>query len=481
MQHRLKSKAMQNQRLNKMIQFFKNHLASILVYSCCLVLTAFCVVIQKNNTDTDASSLDRIRHTERIRLLTTNSANSYYIYRGAPVGFEYELASKFADSLGVRMDITTPGWNSLFYRLEQGQGDFIAAGVTITPQRKQRVAFSIPYMTIQQRLIHHKLIFGADNIEDLAGRTLHVRRGTSYHHRLEELKERGIDFSIVLHDNLPTQELIRMVQERRIKFTVADTNIALLNRRYYPDIRIGIPIQEKESLAWAVRKTDTELLKRMNLFLLEVRNNGTLESLYNKYYGNMNNFDYFDIKKFHDRIKTRLPEYKDVIQKEAEKQGLDWRLVTAVIYQESHFNPKARSFTNVRGLMQVTMDTAEEMGIDNRLNPHQSIKAGIKYLKTMFNRFEEIDNRHQRMLFSLASYNIGYGHIKDVRKAAAKRGLDENKWEDVKTVLPLLTTREFYKKTEHGYARGREPIRYVERIMTYYDILKQKSTQEEET
>ena len=285
--------------------------------------------------------------------------------------------------------------------------------------------------------------------------------------------------ALPIYDNLPTEELIRMVHKREIKFTVADTNIALLNRRYYPDIRIGIPIQEKESLAWAVRKSDTELLKRMNLFLLKVRNNGTLESLYNKYYGNIKDFDYFDVKKFHERINTRLPKYKDVIQREAKKHGLDWLLVTAVIYQQSHFNPDARSFTNVRGLMQVTLDTAEEMGIDNRLNPHQSIKAGIRYLKKMFNRFEEIENEHQRMLFALASYNIGYGHIKDVRKVAAKKGLDENKWEDVKTILPLLTKREFYKKTEHGYARGREPIRYVERIMTYYDILKQKSTQEE--
>ena len=465
--------------MNKMTRFFKKHLASILVYSCCLILTGFCVIIQKNNTDSGASCLDRIRHKGRIRLLTTNSANSYYIYRGAPAGFEYELASKFADSLGVEMDIITPGWNSLLYYLEQGQGDFIAAGLTITRKRKNRVEFSIPYMTIQQRLIHHKLIFGADDIEDLAGRTFHVRRGTSYHHRLEALKERGIDLSIVLHDNLPTEELIRMVHKREIKFTVADTNIALLNRRYYPDIRIGIPIQEKESLAWAVRKSDTELLKQMNLFLLKVRNNGVLESIYNKYYGNLNDFDYFDVKKFHERIDARLPRYKDFIQKESKKHGLDWLLVTAVIYQESHFNPDARSFTNVRGLMQVTMDTAEEMGIDNRLNPHQSIKAGIKYLRKMFNRFENIENRHQRMLFALASYNIGYGHIKDVRKVAAEKGLDENKWEDVKTILPLLTKREFYKKTEHGYARGREPIRYVERIMTYYDILKQKSTQEE--
>ncbi|MFO7753471.1 MAG: membrane-bound lytic murein transglycosylase MltF [Desulfobacteraceae bacterium] len=459
--------------------FFKKHLVSIVVYSCCIILTAFCVIIQKRNAETGPTTLERIRHKGRIRLLTTNSANSYYLYRGAPAGFEYELASEFADSLGVDLDIITPGWNSLFYCLEQGQGDFIASGITITPERQRRVEFSIPYMTIQQRLIHHKLIFGADDIQDLEGRTIHVRRGTSYHNRLEELKQMGIGLSFVLHDNLPTEELIRMVSERRIKFTVADTNIALLNRRYYPDIRIGIPIQGKQSLAWAVKKSDTDLLRKMNLFLLNIRNNGRLESIYDKYYGNLNKFDYFDVKKFHERINTRLPRYRDFIRKESEKHGLDWLLVTAVIYQESHFNPKARSFTNVRGLMQVTMDTAREMGIDNRLNPFQSIKAGIKYLKKMFNRFEDIDNRHQRMQFALASYNIGYGHIRDVRKIARERGLDPNEWENIKAILPLLTQRKIYKKTEHGYARGREPIRYVDRIMTYYDILKQKSTREE--
>lgn len=278
----------------------------------------------------------------------------------------------------------------------------------------------------------------------------------------------------VLHNNIPTEELIGMVHDREIKFTIADSNIALLTRRFFPDIRIGIPIQERESLAWAVRKNDAEMLKQVNKFFLHAINTGILKRITAKYYGNIDNFDTYELKKFHDRITARLPQYKDLIKEESAKHGFDWRLVVAIVYQESHFDPEAKSFTNVRGLMQVTEKTAKEMGIKNRRDPQQSIRAGIKYLSLLYKRFDYIKDESQRLLFALASYNIGYGHVKDAISLAKKKGDAPNTWKGLKAVLPLLSNAKYYNQTKYGYARGWEPVHYVERIQTYFDILKQK-------
>jgi membrane-bound lytic murein transglycosylase F len=462
-----------------MRQYFKKYFILLLL----LMLTFFFVsiLIHNQNLGRTTGTLDRIRSTGKLRLITANSLNTYSYYEGKPTGFEYDLALEFAKYLNVELDIVTPGWNNLFTYLNHDKGDFIAAGISITAQRLEDAAFSIPYMTIQQRVIHHNLIFGPKNIEDLRFRTFHVRRDTSYHHRLEQIEASGIALNYILHDNIPTEELIAMVNRREIRFTIADSNIALLNQRYYPDIKIGISIQEPESLAWAVRKNDTDMIVEINRFFLHANATGILRKITNKYYENTQDFDVYEIKKFHERIKTRLPKYKRIIMEESKKYGFDWRLVAAVIYQESHFNPKAKSVTNVRGLMQVTHATAREMGITNRRNPSQSIRAGIKYLDKMYQRFSHIEDEYQRMLFSLASYNIGYGHVQDALKIAKKKGLDPNTWQTLKTCLPLLSKAQYIKTAKHGYARGWEPVQYVERILTYFDILKQKTTSLEST
>jgi len=464
-----------------MKKFYLNYFILINLTAVLLFCVFLSVRIHNKELGSDLTRIERIKKTGVLRLITNNSINTYYFYNGKPTGFEYDLAREFARFLNVDIDIVTPGWNNIFSYLEQGKGDFIAAGLAITRERLEKVNFSIPYMTIQQHIVHHKLVFGPKNIEDLAFRTIHVRRGTSYHSRLEEIKNSGVDVNYILHDNTPTEELIGMVYDREIKFTVADSNIAYLNQRHFPDIRIGIPIQEKESLAWAVNKNDSQMLEQINKFFLYANETGILKQISDKYYANIEDTDPFDLKRFHQRIKTRLPKFKKIIVEESKKYGFDWRLVAAVVYQESHFNPKAKSFTNVRGLMQVTTITAEEMGIKNRLNPSQSIKAGIKYLDKMVKKFDYLEDEYEKILFGLASYNIGYGHVSDAIKIAKNMGLDETKWQSLKTSLPLLSKSKYYKKTKHGYARGWEPLQYVERILIYYDILKQKKIKETES
>jgi membrane-bound lytic murein transglycosylase F len=420
------------------------------------------------------STLEQIQKRGTIRMITTNNATSYYTYRDSPMGFEYDLAKAFADHLGVALEVIVPEWDTMFELLNSGQGDFIAAGITITEPREQIALFSQPYMPVQQKFIHHKLKFGIKSIEQLAGKTIHVRKGTSYQERLEEIKASGIDLEIELLDDVPTEEIIRMVSEKEIKFTIVDSNIALLNRRYYPEIKIGLPIQEEEYLGWAVKKTNEALRDQINQFIEMAEETGLLGKIYRKYYGNVEIFDYFDLKKFHERIKTRLPKYRKIIKTEAEKYGFDWRLIAAIVYQESHFNPRAKSRTGVRGLMQVTLATAKQMGIKNRLDPKQSVKAGVKFLNLMHKRFDDIPDPQQQKLFALASYNVGYGHVRDAQAIARQQGMDINKWTSLEKTLPLLSKQKYYKHTRHGYARGQEPVTYVERILTYYDILRQK-------
>ncbi|MCP3944942.1 MAG: membrane-bound lytic murein transglycosylase MltF [Desulfobacteraceae bacterium] len=454
--------------------FLKNFILLNLLLLC-LIFVIIAILIKNQNLGNTPDTIERIRQTGKLRLITANSLNTYYYYEDQPTGFEYDLAMEFAKYLNVELDVVTPGWNNMFSYLNQGKGDFIAAGLAITKERLEHADFSIPYMTIQQRVIYHNLVFAPRNVEDLIFRTFHIRRGTSYHSRLEKIKTSGIDINYILHDNIPTEELISMVNDRQIRFTIADSNIALLSQRYYPDIRIGIPIQEKESLAWAARKNDDNMIIEINRFLLYANENGILINLIEKYYDNTHDFDIYELKKFHQRLETRLPKYKKLIMEESKKYGFDWRLVAAVVYQESHFNPNAKSFTNVRGLMQVTRETAQEMGITNRNNPTQSIRAGIKYLDKMYQRFSHIEDNYQRMLFSLASYNVGYGHVLDALKIAQEKGLDPTTWQTLKTTLPLLSKSRYFKTSKYGYARGWEPIHYVERILTYFDILKQKT------
>ena len=442
---------------------------------CVGVLAAVCAFIEQNKVAAPDDALSRILKRKTIRLITDNNANTYYLYRGQAMGFEYELASAFADFLNVKLEVVTPGWNSMIPFLETDKGDFIGAALTITSQRRKQLFFSQPYMEVQQTLVYHKSTKPVACLGDLNGKTIHVRRYTAYHERLKELKAQGIDLTIKVLDNVPTEEMIHMVAMGEIDYTVADSNIARLNRRYYPDIVVGIPLQGVEFIGWAVKPGDIRLMKKIEHFFFHINKTGFFAQAVARYYGHLEFFDYFDLKKFHRRLETRFPRYRQQIMAESVKYGFDWRMIAALVYQESHFDPRATSFTGVRGLMQVTEATALEMGITNRLDPKQSLRAGVKYLAMLYSRFDVIDDPHERMLFAMGSYNVGYGHILDAQKLARERHLDPLKWSSLEETLPLLSKRKYYHKTTYGYARGWEPVRHVRQILVYYDILRQKT------
>ena len=404
-------------------------------------------------------------------MITKNSAHTYYIHRDQPMGFEYELALEFARELGVELRVVTADWSEIFEKLSRGRGDFIAAGITANAGREDLAEFSLPYDTVRQRLILHENHPFVRRVSELEGLTIHIGAGTTYQERLTELQGEGIGLEMVIVPDVLTEELIRQVAEGKIEATVADSNIAFLNRRYYPDVRVGIALSEEQPLVWAVRKGDSDLLESMNLFLEKVKNNGTLASIRRFYHDDRNRLHQLDIEAFHRSLEEDFPLYEEQIKAAAQSYGFDWRLITAMIYQESRFRPHARSYTGVRGLMQVTLDTAREMGIENRLDPEQSIRAGVKYLALLLERFSGVEDPRQQLYLALAAYNIGYGHVRDAQKIARSRGQDPTSWSSLRETLPLLGHPEYYRNTRYGYARGTEPVAYVTNIMTYFDIL----------
>jgi membrane-bound lytic murein transglycosylase F len=423
------------------------------------------------------TTLETILKNEQLTVITRNNSHCYYSYREQEMGFEYDLVKAFADYLGVGLKIIiAEKWERMIPDLMDGTGDLIAASMTITPNRRLQVSFSDGYMDIKQHIIVHRKNTLIRKLKDLSGQSIHVRKGTSYQERLERLNQEPHrpPFNIILHEDVPTEELIRQVSEKEIAVTIADSNIALLNRRYYPHAIMAGSINETEKLGWAVHPESKNLLMHINSFFKKIKHDGQFSEIYNRYYANIDLFDFVDLRKFHRLIDSRLKVYQPHIMKASEKNGFDWRLIAAQMYQESHFNPNARSHAGAYGLMQLTQRTADSFGVRNITDPEQNIFAGVNHLKYLFDYFD-IDNDSDRLKISLAAYNIGQGHVRDAQKLAVQLRRDPNKWYSIKKTLPLLRYRQYYQKATYGYCRGTEPVKYVRQIMIYYDILKRQA------
>ncbi len=416
--------------------------------------------------------LDNILAVKEITVITRKNPWCYYLYRDQPMGFEYDLAKAFADYLGVQLKVrVVHRWDRMIPDLLDGKGDFIAACMAITPARQTRAAFSRSYLPIQQHIIANRRNLKIKGPEDLAGKTVHVTRGTSYHERLEALQAAGIEMAVVLHECLETTELIRMVAEETIDITMADNLVAMLAHRYYPQIVLAGPINDEEFLGWAVNPKANQLLERINTFLSIVQKNGEFDRIYKRYFTGIDQFDFVDLRAFHQEVKKTLPEYLPFIQLFAERDGFDWRLIAAQMYQESHYDPLAVSHRGAHGLMQISLNTAENLGVTDIYDPRENIEAGIRHLKELFDFYHNARGK-DRLFIALAAYNVGMGHILDARNIARQQHLDPDKWSSLKKTLPLLTRPEYYEKTKYGYCRGTEPIDYINKINIYYDILK---------
>ena len=421
------------------------------------------------------TTLEKIQHRGYIKVLTLNSATTYYQDIHGPNGFEYHLANWFAESIGVKAQfVTVPSFSELYPELLFGNGDIVAAGLSENESGFSRSVIYGPryYQVSNQVLYRKKRVARPKEITKLIGGALKVISGTAQVKLLQELVKTYPKLTWIEVDDMAAEELIEQVDTGEVDYILADSHEIALQRRYFPELRIAFELGEPRQLRWAYNYSDDDSLTlAINSFFKQVEEDGRLEQLVHRQYSHVAKFNYSDIQTFTQRIESHLPRYEALFKKEAAVVNLDWRLLAAIGYQESLWVARAKSPTGVRGLMMLTLTTAKEMKVKNRLDPAESIRGGAKYIARVLKRVPEQITEPDRTWFALAAYNVGFGHVEDARIITQQRGGDPNRWIDVKQSLPLLARKKWYKKTKYGYARGWEPVKYVENIRQYYDYL----------
>ncbi|WP_210712555.1 membrane-bound lytic murein transglycosylase MltF [Pseudomonas sp. MWU349] len=420
------------------------------------------------------STLERVKEDGVLRVVTRNSPATYFQDRNGETGFEYELVKRFADDLGVELKIeTADNLDDLFDQLGQPKGPVLAAaGLVSSEQRKQQVRFSHPYLEVTPQVIYRNGRSRPTTAQDLVGKHIMVLKGSTHAEQLAELKLKYPGIEYEESDAVEVVDLLRMVDEGQIDLTLVDSNELAMNQVYFPNVRVAFDLGDARSQSWAVAAgDDNSLLNEINSFLDKVEKNGTLQRLKDRYYGHVDVLGYVGAYTFAQHLQQRLPKYEKHFKASAKQEKLDWRLLAAVGYQESMWQAEVTSKTGVRGLMMLTQNTAQAMGVSNRLDPRQSISGGAKYLAYIKEQLDDKIEEPDRTWFALAAYNVGTGHLDDARKLAEKEGLNPNKWLDVKKMLPRLSQKQWYSKTRYGYARGGEPVHFVANIRRYYDIL----------
>lgn len=417
--------------------------------------------------------LEAVKAAGKLVVATRNAPTTYYEGPHGLAGIEYDMLKPLADSLKVELEMVTPGkFSDILPMLAKNEAHIAAAGLTITDARKKIVRFGPPYQEIRQQVVYRLGTEPPKQVEDLIGRQLEVIRGTSYAERLSVLKEEYPELEWNEVEGHSPEDLLQLVWEGLLELTIADSNIIGITRQYYPELRVGFAIDEPQALAWAFPiSEDNSLFNIAVRHLDKLKDSGELAYLMERYYGASTRFNYINLTVYQLRIQNRLPRYQGLFEEAGKKYGIDWRLLAAVGYQESYWEPEARSPTGVRGLMMLTRHTAEELGVTDRVDPTQSIDAGTRYLRALMDRMPKGITGPDRTWLALAAYNVGFHHVEDARIITQKLGHDPNKWGNVKKSLPLLSKRAWYKKTQHGYARGIEPVRFVSRIRAYYDVL----------
>ncbi|MBR9728240.1 membrane-bound lytic murein transglycosylase MltF [Shewanella intestini] len=385
-------------------------------------------------------------------------------------GFDFEMAQRFAEFLDVELQMVPFNDRShLFSALKNQQIDLIAAGISKTPTRAEQFKLGPTLYYVNQVLVYKAGHFRPRDISQLSGKVM-ILPDSAAENTLINLQSDFPKLHWQTAKNIDYEALLAMVVSGELDYTVIDSNSLLISQRFLPELREAMTLEEKTEVTWLLpADSDDSLMSQLLTFWHQQKRAGTFEYLDEKYFGHVKRFDYVDTRAFIRAIDNVLPEYQNMFEKYA--GTLDWRKLAATSYQESHWNPKARSPTGVRGMMMLTRPTASYVGVKNRLDAEQSIRGGAKYLQNMLDRLPESIPDNQRTWFALASYNVGLGHVEDARKMAQSMGLDPSAWRDVKKVLPLLQQSKYYKQTRYGYARGGEAVYYVDNIRRYYDTL----------
>lgn len=426
------------------------------------------------------SSWDQIERSKTLRLVIYNGPTTYYTAAYGPTGFDYDLAKRFADSLGVALEVVEVGSPSeVIAKLRAGAGD-IGGGLTITADDSRQVRFSPPLYEIAAQLVYRAGSTPPKSLDDLKG-TLEVMPDSSQAQLLRRAATEYNNLDWVENEYADSEELLYKVATGEADYTIGYSHLVSIVSRYQPELRVAFDIAQQQQMAWALPPdVDDRLYNHTRAFIEEMRSSGELEKLAeSEFKGGFEGGAFVGAAVFAKHVKTRLPRYKATFQNAAAKWDLDWRLVAAVGYQESHWDPLATSPTGVRGLMMLTNQTARHLGVPNRLDPFQSINGGAKYIRELIDKMPEDIVEPDRTWLALATYNMGFAHLLDIRELTRQRGGDPSKWVDVRKHLPLLMQPAVYRKLKYGYARGRETMGYVTNVRNYHDILRWMTSDED--
>ena len=384
------------------------------------------------------------------------------------------MLKRFSDSLGVELTlIIEPNAKELLNKLALRNAHFAAAKLAITPKRQQQYLFTQAYHEISPQLIYHTATRRPKKLKDIEKLSIEISADDSLDADLEILKKKWTKLTWQVNQESSPEDLMVLVNERLIDFTIVSSDEIKLNQKFYPELRIAFDISKPKKIGWAFAQSeDTSLYDAANKFLQQQKKSGELQLLIEQHFGHIQSFDYVGTRVYQRHIKSRLPAYQPWFEKAGTDNDIEWILLASMAYQESHWDKEAKSPTGVRGLMMLTLATAKYIGVNNRIEPHQSIFGGAYYFAKLLKKLPEEVTGSDRIFFALASYNLGYWHVRDAMKLTKKNGQDETKWINLKKTLPLLRKKKWHSQTRFGYARGDEAVKYVQNIRSYYDVLK---------
>ena len=432
-------------------------------------LVAIVMAAMLGTCSSPPSVLERIIRTGEIAVVTRNTPASFYYGADEPRGIEYELARGFAERLGVRLRIFTA--DQVYDSVALGKAQIAAASLTVADARKETVEFGPAYQTIQPQLIYRLGGKKPRDLGDLLGSRLEVVARSSHAALLEQLRGQQPTLSWIEDSSASAEELIKRVAAGEIDYTIADSHLFAVLRHFYPDLRVAFSLGPENQVAWALPRGEDSLRESIASYFAEIEATGELDKILDRYYFASREFDYVGSRAFITHVNTRLPRYRAYFIDAEHDTGIDWRLLAAIAYQESHWNPGAVSPTGVRGMMMLTEHTAEMMEVADRDDARASIFGGAHYFDRVLRKIPERIGAPDRYWLALAAYNLGFGHIEDARILTQYLGANPDRWEQVRERLPLLSDEQWHRRVQRGYAPGETAVTYVDNVRRYYEIL----------
>lgn len=453
-----------------------------------ITIMAFsCQRVSKPRAEEKPSQLQKVSESGTLRVVTDFNSTSYFIYRGQALGYQYEMLQELADHLGVKLEVrVNNNFESKFKMLENDEVDLIAVNLTVTKERREKMDFTVAHTRASQVLIQRK----PDNWQnmsknvlqdslihnqlDIGGKTVYVQKNSAYARRLRNLSEEIGEVIHVMEVEEGEDKLIERVAKGEIEYTISDENVAQVNETFFGNIDISLPVSFPQNLAWALPKGSDDLKYAIDSWLVDFKKTLKYALIYNKYYRSTRTAEIKDSDYFAN-FSGKISPYDDLIKQHATEIGWDWRLLASMIYQESRFNPKAKSWVGAYGLMQLMPRTGERFGVSPKSPPRMQIRAGVMFIQWLDERFDYISDPVERQKFILASYNVGMGHVLDARALAVKNNSDPNIWDgSVAEFLLSKADPEIYTDSivKYGYCRGAEPYHYVADILERYEHYK---------